>query len=79
MMICLDLMFEWLIDVREKVTPAEYVIVLMTFCLLQVLGVEFGILAGICLYVIVDKLGYDVGKEDTTAEEDDVMVCYDNY
>jgi len=78
MMICLDLMFEWLIDVREKVTPAEYVIVLMTFCLLQVLGVEFGILAGICLYVVVDKLGYDVGKEDTTGEND-VMVCYDNY
>ena len=25
MMICLDLMFEWLIDVREKVTSAEYV------------------------------------------------------
>eukprot|EP00577_Skeletonema_sp_RCC1716_P008097 CAMPEP_0113438742 /NCGR_PEP_ID=MMETSP0013_2-20120614/38106_1 /TAXON_ID=2843 ORGANISM="Skeletonema costatum, Strain 1716" /NCGR_SAMPLE_ID=MMETSP0013_2 /ASSEMBLY_ACC=CAM_ASM_000158 /LENGTH=754 /DNA_ID=CAMNT_0000329473 /DNA_START=38 /DNA_END=2299 /DNA_ORIENTATION=+ /assembly_acc=CAM_ASM_000158 len=66
MMICLDLMFEWLIDVREKVTPAEYVVVIMTFCLLQVLGVEFGIVAGICLYVVIDKLGFDVGKEVTT-------------
>jgi SulP family sulfate permease len=62
MMICLDLLFEWLIDVREKVTPAEYVVVLMSFCLLLALGVEFGILAGICLYVAVDKMGFDVGK-----------------
>lgn len=77
MMICLDLMFEWLIDVREKVTPAEYVVVIMTFCLLQVLGVQFGILAGICLYVVVDKLGFDVGKED--AMEEDVMAAMNNY
>eukprot|EP00985_Skeletonema_marinoi_P013334 scaffold6584_cov208-Skeletonema_marinoi.AAC.2 len=79
MMICLDLMFEWLIDVREKVTPAEYVVVIMTFCLLQVLGVEFGIVAGICLYVVIDKLGFDVGKEVTTEEEDDVMAAMNNY
>ena len=76
MMICLDLMFEWLIDVREKVTPAEYLVMLLTFCLLQVLGVEFGILAGICVYVVVDRLGFDVGKKDTT-EDDDVMGCYE--
>jgi len=77
MMICLDLMFEWLIDVREKVTPAEYVVMLLTFCLLQVLGVEFGILAGICSYVVADRLGFDVGKKDTT-EDDDVMAgCYE--
>eukprot|EP00574_Skeletonema_japonicum_P000337 CAMPEP_0201740820 /NCGR_PEP_ID=MMETSP0593-20130828/46498_1 /ASSEMBLY_ACC=CAM_ASM_000672 /TAXON_ID=267983 /ORGANISM="Skeletonema japonicum, Strain CCMP2506" /LENGTH=286 /DNA_ID=CAMNT_0048235141 /DNA_START=1 /DNA_END=861 /DNA_ORIENTATION=- len=76
MMICLDLMFEWLIDVREKVTPAEYLVMLLTFCLLQVLGVEFGILAGICVYVVVDRLGFDVGKKDTT-EDDHVMGCYE--
>jgi hypothetical protein len=34
----------------------------MSFCLLLALGVEFGILAGICLYVAVDKMGFDVGK-----------------
>ena len=79
MMICLDLMFEWLIDVREKVTPAEYFVVIMTFCLLQVLGVEFGILAGIGLHVVADKLGFDVGKEDTTEDEVVVAVMNNNY
>ena len=59
MMICLDLMFEWLIDVKEKVTSAEYVVLLSTFGLLQVLGVEFGIISGVVLYFIVQRLGYD--------------------
>ncbi|KAL7546180.1 hypothetical protein ACHAWF_009520 [Thalassiosira exigua] len=71
MMICLDLMFEWLVDVREKVTPAEYVILVSTFALLQVLGVVFGIIAGFVLYIIVEKMGYDVGK-DAKLNEDDV-------
>lgn len=67
-MICLDLMFEWLIDVREKVTLAEYVVVLISFCLLLALGVELGILAGICVYVIVERIGFDVGKERTAED-----------
>mmetsp|Transcript_2963 Transcript_2963/g.5423 ORF Transcript_2963/g.5423 Transcript_2963/m.5423 type:complete len:709 (-) Transcript_2963:29-2155(-) len=70
MMICLDLMFEWLIDVREKVTSAEYVIVLSTFALLLTLGVEFGIIAGIVLYVIIQRMGYDVGKDEKLNEDD---------
>ena len=64
MFICLDLLFEWLIDVREKVTSAEYVILLSTFVLLQILGVEFGIIGGVVLYMIIQKLGYDVGKDE---------------
>ena len=48
-MICVDLMFEWLIDVRSRVSPPEYAVVLSTFALLQVLGVEFGIIAGVLL------------------------------
>lgn len=63
MMICVDLMVEWLVDAREKVTPAEYVIVLSTFALLQVLGVEFGIIAGCVLYFVMQRMGYDVGKD----------------
>ena len=77
MMICLDLMFEWLIDIRVKVTPVEYIVVIMTFCFLQVLGVEFGIFAGVSFYIVVDKLGYDVGKK-VRKEEDDV-VAMGNY
>jgi len=64
-MICLDLMFEWLIEVKSKVTSAEYVVVLSTFALLQVLGVEFGILAGVFLYLIIQKMGYNVGINDS--------------
>ena len=73
MMICLDLMFEWLIDVREKVTTAEYVILLTTFALLQILGVEFGIIAGVVLYIVVQRMGYDVGKEDKLNNDHDIF------
>ncbi|KAL7473696.1 hypothetical protein ACHAXS_014188 [Conticribra weissflogii] len=63
-MICLDLMFEWLVEVKSKVTPAEYIVVLSTFALLQVLGVEFGIMAGVVLYLIIQKMGYNVGSNN---------------
>ena len=62
MLICLDLMFEWLIDVRSKMTSAEYAVVLATFGLLQVLGVEFGILAGVVFYFGLKKIGCTVGS-----------------
>jgi len=70
MMIALDLMFEWLIDVREKVTSAEYFILIGTFVLLQILGVEFGIIGGCLLYVIMQKMGYDLGKEEQIIEDE---------
>ncbi|KAL9180767.1 hypothetical protein ACHAXT_011220 [Thalassiosira profunda] len=69
MMICLDLMFEWLIDVREKVTQSEYVVLISTFALLQVLGVEFGIIGGVVLYVIIQRMGYDVGRDRKLNED----------
>lgn len=70
MMICLDLLFEWLIDVRKKVSTAEYVVLLGTFALLQVLGVEFGIIAGILLYLAIKKLGYDLGAKEQSEEDE---------
>lgn len=70
MLICLDLMFEWLIDVRSKMTSAEYVVVLATFSLLQVLGVEFGILAGVIVYFVLKKMGLDVGREEGKSGDD---------
>ena len=69
-MICLDLMIEWLWDIREKVTFAEYGIVLTTFALLQVLGVEFGILGGCLLYVAVQKMEFDLGNFNNVEVED---------
>ena len=59
-----------MIDVREKVTSAEYFILLGTFVLLQILGVEFGIIGGCLLYVIMQKMGYDLGKEEQIIEDE---------
>ncbi len=76
-MICLDLMIEWLWDIREKVTFAEYGIVLTTFALLQVLGVEFGILGGCLLYVAVQKMKFDLGNSnyvEVEVEDDGVAL-----
>jgi MFS superfamily sulfate permease-like transporter len=50
-MICLDLMIEWLWAFRTKVTTVEYVIGLSTFGMIQWLGVEYGIVAGVGMYV----------------------------
>ena len=55
-MICVDLVVEWLWEVRLKMTKAEYSVAISTFLLIMILGVEWGILAGICLYVAFDKV-----------------------
>lgn len=68
-MICVDLLWEWLWDVRDKVTQAEYAIAWSTFILIQILGVEYGILAGVVLYFIGKKLGYDMGAECDDLDE----------
>jgi MFS superfamily sulfate permease-like transporter len=62
-MICIDLMHEWLWHVRVKVTGAEYGICLVTFILIQCLGVEYGIIVGVIMYVLCGKLGLDVGEQ----------------
>ena len=74
-MICIDLMYEWLWDIRNKVTTAEYVIGLATFGLIQIIGVEYGILAGVVLYILCNQVGVDVGdvkfgSPDNEDEED---------
>ena len=61
-MIAVDLMYEWLWLIRDKVTIAEYMICLATFGLIQFLGVEYGIIAGVTVYAICRKLGVDVGS-----------------
>lgn len=76
MLICLDLIFEWLIDVKDKVTSAEYVVLLATFALLQILGVEFGIIGGCILYVAIQRMGFNVGKDEKLNEEE---IAIENY
>mmetsp|Transcript_26501 Transcript_26501/g.39012 ORF Transcript_26501/g.39012 Transcript_26501/m.39012 type:complete len:327 (+) Transcript_26501:1110-2090(+) len=61
-MICVDLMYEWLWELRLRVTKAEYGLALFTFVLIQKLGVEYGILVATSVYFICSKLGFDVGN-----------------
>ena len=71
LMICVDLMVEWLWDVRKKLTGAEYFVALSTFVLIQIMSVENGIIAGSFLYVLLLKLGFNVseiGSEKDTME-----------
>ena len=70
-MICIDLVYEWLWEFRYKVTLGEYLIGLSTFGLIQGLGVEYGIVAGVVLYVICRLLNINVGELKTvyTKEE----------
>ena len=62
MMICVDLMVEWLWDVRKKLSKSEYFIALATFVLIQFLSVEYGILGGVILHFILLKLGFNVNS-----------------
>jgi len=72
-MIAVDLMVEWLWDLRSKVTLAEYAVALSTFGTMIVFGVESGILFGILLYVIMVKAGMDVGdlSDDESEMQDE--------
>jgi len=65
-MICIDLMIEWLWESRNKSTKIEYYIAIATFLLIQYFGVEYGILLGFLVFFICYKLGYDVGLDDDT-------------
>lgn len=67
-MLCIDLMYEWLWDVRQKITKADHLVCLSTFVLILILGVEYGILAGIAMFWVCQRLGMDVQVSTTTAE-----------
>eukprot|EP00977_Amphora_coffeiformis_P010346 scaffold2418_cov175-Amphora_coffeaeformis.AAC.2 len=68
-LICVDLVYEWLWQVRDKVTAVEYVICLSTFGLIQIAGVEYGILLGVALYLALRKTGFDVGNKSDASEQ----------
>lgn len=71
MLICIDLMMEWLWEVRTKLTPTEYMICLSTFGLIQWLGVEFGILAGLALYLLCTKVMAQYFSSSTNDDADE--------
>ena len=69
-MICVDLIVEWLWEVRLKMSKAEYSVAISTFLLIMILGVEWGILAGICIYVAFDKVFHlDMGDDNGNAND----------
>jgi sulfate permease, SulP family len=75
-MICIDLMFEWLWGVRKRLTPTEYAVCVATFGLIQVLNVEYGMLAGTGVYLTCKKMGLDVGvsKFSTILDDTDDLI-----
>lgn len=71
-MICVDLMVEWLWDVRKKMTKAEYAVALATFVFIQLSSVEYGIISGTALYFILLRLGFEVTtKQDCSTRVTD--------
>lgn len=68
-MICIDLMIEWLWETHYQLTAAAYTVTLSTFISILVLGVEFGILAGVAVHVILTKLGFNVNETFGATDE----------
>ena len=75
-MICVDLCVEWLWEVRLKMTGAEYSVTIATFALIMILGVEWGILAGIGVYVFFARvLGLDMGAANANTNTNTALVA----
>ncbi|CAJ1919311.1 unnamed protein product [Cylindrotheca closterium] len=47
-----DLMLEWLWEVRHQVFLTEYLIVCFTFCAIQVVGINFGVVVGVLVAIV---------------------------
>jgi len=47
-----DLLWEWLVDIREKLFLMEYLVLLTTFIAIQIIGMDFGIIFGVVVAVI---------------------------
>jgi len=73
-MICVDLMYEWLWAVRKKINDIEYFVAVVSFLLIMLTGVEWGIVAGIILNYLCTKFwtieegekGEGEGENETT-------------
>lgn len=69
LMICIDLMIEWLWDVRHKLTAAEYFVALGTFVSILCVGVETGILCGVGIYLLLLQFGFDLDSSSPSSDE----------
>lgn len=73
-------MIEWLWDVRRKLTNAAYAVAISTFVLIQVTGIECGILAGVGIHVLLAKLDFNVDEismvEEHNSAGNDESVSY---
>jgi MFS superfamily sulfate permease-like transporter len=69
-MICVDLMVEWLWEVRLKLSLVEYSICLLTFFLIQVSGVEYGILLGVLIFFLYSKVGVRFRAAPSTVDHE---------
>jgi MFS superfamily sulfate permease-like transporter len=47
-----DLLWEWLIEIRSKIFMMEYIVLLITFVAIQVIGMDFGILFGVVIALV---------------------------
>lgn len=47
-----DLMYEWIIEIRHKLLLAEYCVLLVTFISIQVVGIDAGIILGIGIAIV---------------------------
>lgn len=71
-LISIDLMYEWLWDIRKKLTHIEYGICLSTFAMINLLKVEYGILMGVVMFLACKKMGLnvDISKCSSTLNND---------
>lgn len=51
-----DLVWEWIVEIRTKLYLTEYIILLVTFVAIQVIGMDFGILVGVVV-ALIDHVG----------------------
>jgi len=72
LMICVDLMVEWLWDVRKKLSQAEYSVTLLTFFFIQLTSVEYGIICGIILHLVLLKFGFNVNSQEKDRSENSI-------
>lgn len=57
-MIAVDLLVEWLVQARHKLSEREYAVCLLTFLSIQATGIEVGMLIGILLSMMAFVVSY---------------------
>jgi len=60
---CVQLMKEWLWDTRTKQGKDEYVVGWITFFVIQGIGIEYGIVVGVVVYLVWNKLVIVIKKK----------------